>query len=48
MTVYVRCTYNRAAHKGGHGHEYQKHFPIGGSILLRQCRGSVTIWLKSR
>jgi len=23
MTVYVRCIYNRAAHKGGHGHAYQ-------------------------
>jgi len=22
MTVYVRCIYNRAAHKGGHGHAY--------------------------
>jgi len=25
MTVYVRCIYNRAARKGGHGHVYQKH-----------------------
>jgi len=23
MTVYVRCIYNGAAHKGGHGHAYQ-------------------------
>jgi len=22
MTVYVRCIYNRAAHKGGHGHAW--------------------------
>jgi len=25
MTVYMRCIYNRAAHKSGHGHAYQKH-----------------------
>jgi len=25
MTVCVRCIYNKAAHKGGHGHAYQKH-----------------------
>ena len=23
MTVYVRCIYNRAAHKGGHGHVFE-------------------------
>ena len=42
MTVYVRCIYNMAAHKGGHGHSNQQEAQLmltTGATRLAVSRG---------